>query len=147
MGFDLIGKKDDKYFRNNVWYWHPLWDYVCDVCNIDGETRTHGHFNDGIKISAEQALSIAQRLEEELASGRAQAACNFFDETMQSLPDEACEYCNGTGTRNDMYVKGTCNACKGKGTVRPFETWYHLTVENIESFTEFCKESGGFEIW
>jgi len=21
------------YFRNNVWYWRPLWNFVCKVCN------------------------------------------------------------------------------------------------------------------
>ena len=21
------------YFRNNVWWWRPLWDYVCTVCD------------------------------------------------------------------------------------------------------------------
>ena len=20
------------YFRNNVWWWRPLWNYVCEVC-------------------------------------------------------------------------------------------------------------------
>ena len=31
MGMDVFGKNptDEKgaYFRNNVWFWHPLWDY------------------------------------------------------------------------------------------------------------------------
>ena len=21
------------YFRNNVWYWRPLWNFVCEVCD------------------------------------------------------------------------------------------------------------------
>ena len=26
-----------------------------------------------------------------------------------------CDLCNGTGKRDDEYVRGTCNGCKGKG--------------------------------
>ena len=22
-----------EYFRNNVWFWRPLWKYVCEVCD------------------------------------------------------------------------------------------------------------------
>ena len=37
MGMDLSGfnPKSEKgdYFRNNCWWWRPLWDFVCD--NVD----------------------------------------------------------------------------------------------------------------
>ena len=53
------------YFRNNVWYWRPLWDYVCMAC---GDTMTEddlhaGHHNDGHVIDAEQCEVIVERLE------------------------------------------------------------------------------------
>ena len=53
------------YFRNNVWHWRPLWDYVCLAC---GDTMTTsdleaGHYNDGHEIDAEQCEVIVERLE------------------------------------------------------------------------------------
>ena len=53
------------YFRNNVWHWRPLWDYVCLAC---GDTMTTsdleaGHYNDGHEIDAEQCAVIVERLE------------------------------------------------------------------------------------
>ena len=53
------------YFRNNVWSWRPLWDFVCMAC---GDTMTTddlqaGHYNDGHEIDAEQCEMIVERLE------------------------------------------------------------------------------------
>ena len=53
------------YFRNNVWHWRPLWDYVCLAC---GDTMTTsdleaGHYNDGHEIDADQCAVIVERLE------------------------------------------------------------------------------------
>ena len=48
--------------------------------------------------------------------------------------------------RNDEYVKGQCNGCQGKGSVRPFSTNYPFDLENLKEFADFCEQSGGFEI-
>ena len=53
------------YFRNNVWSWRPLWDFVCMAC---GDTMTTddlqaGHYNDGHEIEEEQCDAIVERLE------------------------------------------------------------------------------------
>jgi hypothetical protein len=48
------------YFRNNVWYWRPLWDYVCQhVDSLTEEDHIDGHSNSGHKISEEKAITIA----------------------------------------------------------------------------------------
>jgi hypothetical protein len=35
MGMDVYGKaptvEEGKYFRNNLWWWRPLWTYVEEV--------------------------------------------------------------------------------------------------------------------
>jgi hypothetical protein len=35
MGMDVYGKdavsEKGEYFRNNVWYWRPLWNYCIEV--------------------------------------------------------------------------------------------------------------------
>ena len=76
-------------------------------------------------------------------------AANFALERQKALnaePDEECQHCEGTGKRNDEYVKGQCNGCQGKGSVRPFDASYSFDLENLEWFGKFCEQSGGFEI-
>ena len=75
MGFDLEGNGDSdrgKYFRNNIWYWHPLWSYVCTNCEdiLTKEEMEGGSFNDGIEISPIKAMQIANRLAELLIEGK-----------------------------------------------------------------------------
>ena len=71
MGFDLFGEKaksvEGEYFRNNVWGWRPLAEYVLSVCELQ-----HGEewsWNNGYKVSAKNALYIADVLNKELSSG------------------------------------------------------------------------------
>ena len=151
MGMDVYGVEPyteaGEYFRANVWSWRPLWNYVCDVCNIDPETRNSGHYNDGYRINEDAAISMGLVLQSLLKSGLVQKYADHRQKELDALPDEQCVHCNGTGQRNDEYVQGTCNACDGKGTVRPFETHYLFDAEHVEEFAEFAKQSGGFEIY
>tara|TARA_R110000796_G_scaffold69679_1_gene158665 strand:+ start:22 stop:387 length:366 start_codon:yes stop_codon:yes gene_type:complete len=76
MGMDVYGQnpRDEEkgaYFRNNVWYWHPLWDYVCKVCDnvITEEEHNRGHYNDGLLITEAQCKVIVKVLSEQLLNG------------------------------------------------------------------------------
>ena len=42
-----------RYFRNNVWFWRPLWQFVCASCDnvLTEKDMDRGSFNDGHKIS------------------------------------------------------------------------------------------------
>ena len=150
MGMDVYGiepyTEAGQYFRANVWMWRPLWNYVCDVCSIDNETRERGHYNDGHVIDEDAATSIGMMLRSLLESGVVQKYADHREKSLAALPDEQCAHCEGTGQRNDEFVQGTCNGCDGKGTVRPFETNYPFDIKWIEEFAEFAKQSGGFEI-
>ena len=68
-----------------------------------------------------------------------------------SLPDEECRVCGGTGSRQEPPQVGPgnlpCNACGGTGRVRPFETNYGFDVDTVREFAEFLRDCGGFEIW
>ena len=59
------------YFRNNVWWWRPLWDYVYSVCDdVIGNGRWHtGHNNSGAEINVHQAELIALRLNHAIKMG------------------------------------------------------------------------------
>ncbi len=154
MGFDLHGcepkSKKGEYFRNNVWWWRPLWGYVSEIaCKeiLTEKQKSSGHFNDGCLISEVQALAIAKRLRHLLECGAVRRQELDYRKSVNEMPDVECSICKGQGERNDAFVKGICNACKGKGTVRPFETSYPFEESNVREFAEFCQTSGGFEIW
>ena len=61
------------YFRNNVWWWRPLWDYVWKLCEDDGiitrEQYKEGHYNSGAEINIHQAELIALRLNHAIKMG------------------------------------------------------------------------------
>ena len=152
MGFDLYGEapaaKDGGYFRNNVWWWRPLWQYVCNACpgvltKRDGNEGCH---NNGHLISATKAQRIAQRLRALLASGDVKRYERQYRARLRALPLETCERCRGAGTRNDKPVKGRCNACDGRGKREAWATHYPFSADNVREFAEFCQRSGGFRI-
>lgn len=152
MGMDVYGKKPSsecgRYFRNNVWWWHPLWDYVYSQCGdiITEAEFEAGHTNEGRLINAKKAKEIAARLNGLCKNGSVANYENAYRLELNALPDELCEHCHGTGTRTDMTVPNGCNGCNGKGKVRPWETNYPFSEENVAEFAKFCAKSGGFRI-
>jgi hypothetical protein len=170
MGMDVYGlnskAEEGKYFRNNVWYWRPLADLcqslapdICAACE-------HWHTNDGDGLDEPGAMALAKVLERQLADGSIARFVAERDKWLEALPDERCALCDGSGVRCDEIgvshkmpervineaghprngKTGWCNACEGKGNIRPFATHYPCTVENVAEFATFLKLSGGFEI-
>jgi hypothetical protein len=68
------------YFRNNVWWWRPLWDYVYSVCpDILGGGRYHGgHGNGGTEFSDKEAKEIAAQLFKEIENGDTDAYAELY---------------------------------------------------------------------
>ena len=114
------------YFRNNVWWWRPLWDYVwklCGECDEDNsfalaadriitqEQYEEGHANSGAEINAHQAELIALRLNHAIKMGWVKEYKEQYD---VDTADDEFEY--------------------------PFD------VDNVKAFANFCKDSGGFQI-
>lgn len=170
MGMDVYGKapKSDKgeYFRNNVWWWRPLWDYVNTVAPslVDGVS---GHYNDGDGLDGEGAERLSQILMISLSDGTCEAYEKQYRKELSELPNETCEQCDGTGIRTDnvgkehgMDVKalsddlasvlgrttGWCNGCDGQGWKPNWATHYPFSQDNVREFAEFLAESGGFSI-
>ncbi len=113
---------------------------------LTGRDCSEGVFNNGHQISKSKALRIASRLRQLIDKGEVQRYSLRYANRLKEMPDEQCELCKGTGRRNDEYVQGTCNACRGKGKVRPFATNYPFSVHNTGNFADFCESSGGFRI-
>jgi len=138
------------YFRNNVWYWRPLWDYVYSLCDdiLTEDDHQSGHHNDGHLIDADKCEAIASRLALELLNGGVTKFKDDRQEYLDNLPLKKCDTgsCNGTGQRNDEFVKGECNGCGGTGKQKDFNTQYPFEEDNVREFHSFVKNCGGFEI-
>jgi len=153
MGFDVYGQnaatEKGEYFRNNCWSWRPLAQYVLSVCAdiITDRDAVHWNYNDGHLVSENEAIAIADRLDFLSKSGDTREFAEKYKAEQDSIPDEVCELCNGTGKREDMEVENGCNGCNGTGMKEPMSKWYPFNEENVKEFAEFCRESGGFEIW
>lgn len=172
MGMDVYGKNPTSekggYFRNNLWYWRPLWSYCLhkhgDLCDkVEG-----AQYNDGDGLDADDARTLGERLLADVADGTVAAYKADYDAALASLPLEDCDYCNKTGIRTDEVgvsmgwadkelseadaiilgrTHGSCNACNGYGQRPSFFTQYPFEVANVQEFAEFLIDCGGFEIW
>lgn len=138
------------YFRNNVWYWRPLWQYICNMCEdiVTLEDATAGMHNDFHLITKTKANRIAKRLEKSIKNGDIERWEQAREEHLDSLGNVPCEICDATGyrTMNDSNTPTICNACKGKKEKPHFDTSYPWDRDNLKTFIEFCYDSGGFRI-
>ena len=158
MGMDVTGKapksEAGEYFRATVWTWRPLALLLQDLYPDLTEKVQYLHSNDGDGLEAEDADELGRRIARDLRDDTVLTWIRERDAAMAAVPDEACQWCVGTGTRTDevgvtngMVEKGWCNGCDGKGQVRPFVTSYTLDFEDVEEFAAFVASSGGFEVW
>lgn len=158
MGMDVMGRNATSevgsYFRRNVWGWRPLWNYVADMHADIAAKVEHGHSNDGDGLDAADSYELGLKLYNDIADGAAARYVAERDETIAAMPSKPCEYCGATGVRTDavgvemgMDKKKWCNACDGKGSVRPWEASYSLTVEDVREFADFLVDCGGFNIY
>jgi len=144
------------YFRANVWWWRPLWQYISVACEdiLTEKDMERGEYNDGHKISKTKANRIASRLKLADKNGEIMKYESEYKAYLNSLPEEDCNICEGTGVREDEIGKEArekneeykCNGCLGKGKRDNFGTHYPFESEEVMRFAEFCEQSGGFEI-
>lgn len=170
MGFDVYGmgatKEEGKYFRNNVWWWRPLWAYckivAPDLCRgVDGDT------NSGDGLGPEESEQLANILDAELDSGDTALYASDYQNKISMMPRERCSTCDATGIRTDAVgvgggwpsvvldleiaaqvgrLEGSCNACGGLGHRSAYDAAYPFDVDNVREFAAFCRHSGGFAI-
>tara|TARA_R100000655_G_scaffold105138_1_gene153080 strand:+ start:926 stop:1390 length:465 start_codon:yes stop_codon:yes gene_type:complete len=106
------------YFRNNVWHWRPLWEYICFVCDdtLTKEDVESGNYNDGHLINKTKAEAIAHKLETLLLEGSVQRYADKRQEHLDQLD-------------KDDWDKN-----------------YPFSVDNVKEFLAFVRDSGGFKI-
>jgi hypothetical protein len=149
-------KADDKweeenpgvYFRNNVWWWRPLWDYVVEVCEdvMTASEAEAGYSNSHLEISAESVDKMLSKLVPEMAFGNHITYGDEYKAKLDALALIDCDLCNATGIRDDAHVQGECNGCAGEGKRKSWDTHYPFSHKNVESFVNFLSESGGIRI-
>ena len=143
MGMDVHGNrpKNEKgeYFRNNVWWWRPLWNYCLEVAPAVAGKVEHGHTNDGDGLGERDSLKLAAILREKIENGECKKYADDYAAQLNAIPMENCDCCNGTGVRpggkeqfGEAWFKNMngCNGCKGKGKVKPWASNYPFSEEN-----------------
>ncbi|MGO3130290.1 MAG: hypothetical protein ACTIJQ_00765 [Alcaligenes sp.] len=154
MGMDVFGKspisETGHYFRNNVWWWHPLWDYCMSIAPDLIPRDNLGHSNDGWGLSSRKSLALAERLHLALTSGETEQYARDYMARLERLPDAPCTICGATGYRAEPPNTGSgtraCNGCNGTGHAPNFAKHYPFSVENVREFEAFLRDSGGFQI-
>ena len=151
MEFDVFGisakSKKGEHFRNSVWWWRPLTKYVLDNVDIpDDDDSFEWQSNDGYEVSEESALKIAETLERLVKEGHTARYAQEYKQWQEGLPLVDCWICDGTGQCDDLDVQGACFVCGGLGKKNDWNTRYSFSVENVQEFGAFCRDSGGFRI-
>ena len=167
MTMDIQARFGDKIYSLGTVTWGHFADLCFSIAPAVSATCKHWYTNDGDGLNADQTIKLAGSLETRILDGTVDEhiAARLF--LANSLPDEICKYCNGTGIRTDAiglkfgfsskpiqdpdhprYAQsGWCNGCDGKGHLRPFDSHYDLTKQTVEELTSFLRTSGGFRIW
>lgn len=161
MGMDVYGKKpsstEGEYFRNNAWYWRPLW-WFCQFASPQVTSKVvHAHSNDGDGLSAKDTLILVKDIKRCIEDGTLLSWAKEYEEHIKSLPLQKCTYCDQTGLRTwpantwqnetDSPIVKPCNVCKGEGEYANDLSSYPFSIENVHNFLKFLESSGGFEIW
>ena len=134
------------YFRNNVWWWRPLWQFVCERFDdiLTEQDMERGCYNDGHEITVDKAMQIGIDLTCMLEDGRIQAYNDRYEAEMKALPKVNCRVCDNNNRGHKK--KKECKCCKQTGLVDDWDKSYPFDVENVREFATFCLESGGFSI-
>ena len=141
------------YFRNSVWEWRPLWDFITATCNdiLTEKNIKGGDFNEGHKISKTKAGKIARKLYKLIETDQVKAYESMYKKELDSLEQTDCYICDSTGKRQEPPNTGAgdreCNGCNGTGKKDDWAKSYPFSEDNVRRFANFCANSGGFEIW
>ena len=131
MGFDVFGYENNAYFRNNIWWWRPLWSYVSSVSKnvLSKEDMDWGFFNEGHHINGKKTKNIIRILEKELVEDKLKN--KSISDIIENIPMAFLQF----------------DACLLRDT-KPCEPGYQFDINNVIKFVDFLKKTkGGFVIW
>ena len=150
-----------EYFRANVWFWRPIWTFVCGACSdfLSDKDMDAGCSNSGDRISKTKSLRIASRLR----SLHKQGIIKTWEDEMLIPFEKAKKHNEKVRKEMDTFQKkmkkkhGDNIAPQGYPkddykkweSIHDKEDWtasYPPSMKAILEFERFCNESGGFEI-
>ena len=152
------------YFRNNVWWWRRLAEYVLKHTKcVDEQDFDKWHENGGHEVDAETAEQIANQLEHLIKTGHTQK----YEEEIKAEIKKAEEH---NSKVEQMLSELRLEVAKIVGedkveTLAPRDypeplnkKWWEITnqtnysanypfsIDNVKEFIEFARNSGGFRI-
>ena len=144
MGMDVIGvnptSKKGEYFRNNVWWWHPLWEYCSVVAPDICKKVIHAHSNDGDGLDEDDSKALAKLLIASLKNGDADDYISQREQYLAGLPTDTCKWCRGTGMRQ-WYEKKDGEGCRAVWTSKEQEDGTHIyTCETMNEDEEVSEK-------
>ena len=150
------------YFRNNVWWWRPLADFVLWLADkeLGDKDREGWHSNGGHRVDEKTATIIAELLEASIDEGIAQrmeeenkrkmSKAQAHNKEIEKKHKELRKIVERHTGKKDLvpndYPEPFNSQWNDIQKLTNYEAHYPFSVENVKSFAKFCRESGGFEI-
>lgn len=151
------------YFRNNCWWWRPLWDYVYYSTDLLTEKEYNGgHNNDGQKISSKKSMAISIQLHKLIDSGHTKEYEDKYTKDYKAAQKHNKEIEKAQAILNEVVRLEVGDTSDWMAPInfpehhkkqwerlmsnRKIQGMYPFSVENVREFANFCYQSGGFEI-
>jgi len=148
------------YFRNNVWWWRPLANYVIKFTGcVDESDHKYWGENGGHEVDDETAKQIHNQLKVLIESGHTKKFQDDYEKERakeekhnDKVEKELEKFCKSVYKKvgKEIAPKDFPKADKEKWdeiwNKRKWSASYPFSVENVKEFAEFCRFSGGFKI-
>lgn len=164
--FDAVDKYESRvkgdYFRANVWWWRPIWNFVTNYCDdiLSDKDIEKGSFNDGHFINKAKSKKIASRIKTLIKDGTAKKIEDEYntlsekarkhnskvDAMLDDLKEEVIKETKKDNIVPSDYPKKFKDRWDEIYKMRSWADSYPFDVEYLESFADFSEQSGGFEI-
>ena len=149
------------YFRNNVWWWRPLADYVLEYTKVIPENKKESWgYNDCTIIEQKDAEMISQQLDHLIKTGHTkkfekdyEAERKKLEKHNDKVEEQLKAFCKSVEkklrTTNLAPNQFPENDKKKWDSIYKRKKWgasYPFSVANVKEFSDFCKNCGGFTI-
>ena len=149
------------YFRNNVWWWRPLAEYVLEHTKVITDPKKIEGFgyNDGVEIDEEEAVQIAKQLKHLIKTGhtkkyeeeymvvykKAELHNKKVQKELESF-QKAMDKKHGKDIAPINYPKEDKEKWDAIYSKKDWNGGYPFSEKNVKEFAEFAEQSGGFQI-
>lgn len=144
MGMDVYGRapKSEKgeYFRSNIWGWPTILDAIASTGVLPNDLVESMAYNDGHGPDEAQSLELADALDKYLDSVVSEGTF-ISDDSPFAKMGTATVATEMLGMVKSMVGSGELTAAEPTGDA------FSADVAFIREFAEFCRDSGGFQVW